>query len=323
MRWLVGLAAVLTLAAAPGPRPEPQAVAKGVWLIPGGILPEREPDGNTVVFQGPKGLVVMDTGRHAWHWQAILDFAAARRSPIVAVVNSHWHLDHVSGNPPLRAAYPGLKVYASDAIDGALKGFLPRSAAEGRKYLNDPKFPAATLEDLRTDLATIDNGQALRPDVVIGKSGALKLAGLKLQVNLAPNAATDGDVWLYDPKSRVVAAGDLVTLPAAFLDTGCPQGWRTALDRIWATPFTLVVPGHGRPLTREEFGVYRTAFSAMVDCAASKREASACAADWATAVGPLLDGDKRALRQASAMTEYYVGDVLRTNGGKSRDCKAA
>ena len=27
--------------------PEPQEVAPGVWLIPGGILPNRQPDGNS------------------------------------------------------------------------------------------------------------------------------------------------------------------------------------------------------------------------------------------------------------------------------------
>ena len=49
---------------------------------------------------------------------------ATLRLPVVAIVNSHWHLDHVSGNAALRAAYPRAQVYASDAIDGAMRGFL-------------------------------------------------------------------------------------------------------------------------------------------------------------------------------------------------------
>lgn len=321
MRWLLGLAALLTLGAAPPP-PQPQALAKDVWLIPGGIAPDRQPDGNTVIFAGPGGLVVMDTGRHLWHRQAILDFAAGRKQPIAVIVNSHWHLDHVSGNPDLRRAYPGLKVYASSAIDEALAGFLPRSAADGRQYLNDPSLPPDTLEDLRADLATIDNGQALRPDVVVARSGPLSLAGLKLRVNLAPNAATDGDVWLYDPKSRIAAVGDLVTLPAPFLDTACPQGWKAALNQVWATPFVTLVPGHGPPMTRAQFGLYRQAFGAFIDCAASTREAKDCAAGWASAVTPLLTGGESDLRRARGMAGYYV-DMLRKNGGKARDCKTA
>lgn len=319
MRWLLVLAGLLALGAAPAP-PQPQALARTAWLIPGGILPDRQPDGNTVIFAGPRGFVVMDTGRHAWHRQAILDFAALRKEPIAAIVNSHWHLDHVSGNPDLRRAYPGLKVYASDAIDGALAGFLPRSAADGRRYLAEARLPAATLEDLKADLATIDNGAALRPDIVIDRSGWRYVAGLRLRVNLAANAATDGDVWLYDARTRIAAVGDLVTLPAPFLDTACPQGWRAALDQIWATPFVTLVPGHGPPMSRPQFKLYRAAFDAFVDCARSDKQAKACASGWVEAVAPLLAPGEAP--RARGMAAYYV-DFLRKNGGKSPDCRAA
>jgi glyoxylase-like metal-dependent hydrolase (beta-lactamase superfamily II) len=69
----------------------------------------------------------VDTGRHAWHRDALLSLAVARRRPIVAVINSHWHLDHDSGNPFLRESYPHLTVYASSAIGEALQGFLADS----------------------------------------------------------------------------------------------------------------------------------------------------------------------------------------------------
>jgi glyoxylase-like metal-dependent hydrolase (beta-lactamase superfamily II) len=325
MRRLAGLVlAVLAAgpaAAQPAP-PKAQAVAPGVWLIPGGIPPKRQPDGNTVIFEGPRGLVVMDTGRHAWHRQAILDFARSRRQPIVAIVNSHWHLDHVSGNPALKAAYPGARVYASRAIDQALTGFLARSAADARAYLEPGKLPPETQEDIRNDLATIQAGESLKPDVAIEGSGVRSLAGRKLSVNLARDAATAGDVWLYDPGSRVVAVGDLVTLPAAFLDTACPQGWRAALGAVWATPFRIAVPGHGSPMTRNQFALYRTAFDQLVDCAASTRSKAECAAGWTRTVTPLLGDDPAAARRAQQMTEYYVEGVLRAKGGGSPTCAA-
>ncbi|WP_421931198.1 MBL fold metallo-hydrolase [Phenylobacterium sp.] len=307
---------------AEAPKPAAQAVAPGVWLIPGGIPPRRQPDGNTVIFTGPKGLVVMDTGRHAWQRQAILDFATAQGRPIAAIVNSHWHLDHVSGNPDLRRAYPAARVYASSAIDKALTGFLAKSAEDGRAYLKAGELPRETLEDIAGDIATVEAGAALRPDVVVTGSEARKLAGLRLAVNLAPNAATAGDVWLYDPASRVAAVGDLVTLPAPFLDTACPAGWRRALDQVWATPFTILVPGHGAPMTRAQFGLYRQAFAAVIDCAASAETKAACAAAWTRTVQPLLGRDPADLRRAQGMTEYYVGDVLRAPGEKAA-CQTA
>jgi glyoxylase-like metal-dependent hydrolase (beta-lactamase superfamily II) len=313
------LAALLSLAAQADAPPKPQRIAAGVWLIPGGIPADREPDGNTVVFDAPQGLIVMDTGRHAWHRAAILDFAKTRGRPIVAIINSHWHLDHVSGNPDLRAAYPGLKVYASNAIDAALTGFLAKSAAEAKAYLDSGKLPPQTAEDIRGDLATFANGQALRPDIVIDGSTTRTIAGRPLQVNLAPDAATAGDVWVYDAASHVAAAGDLVTLPVPFLDTACPVGWSAALARIAKTPFRILVPGHGLPMTRIQFGVYRTAFDALIACSASPRDAGACAADWSSAVQVLPGAGPP--QQAVSMTTYYVKDVLRAHGGKSAECR--
>ena len=297
--------------------PQPQSITAGVWLIPGSFLPDRQPDGNTIVFDAPGGLIVMDTGRHKWHRQAILDFAHAQNKPIAAIVNSHWHLDHVSGNPDLRAAYPGLKVYASDAINEALTGFLAKSADDARPYLDDKTLPPDTLEDLRNDLATTANGKALVPDVVIDRSSTRDLAGRKLAVNLAPNAATAGDVWIYDAKTKIVASGDLVTLPAPFLDTACPTGWSKALARIDATPFKTLIPGHGIAMTHAGFTAYHKAFDALVACSATTHNARECAAGWAHSVKDLLGGSPPAI----GMTAYYVTSILRAPGGKSASCK--
>ena len=93
------------------------------------MLPDRGPDGNTVLLTGPSGLVVVDTGRHAWHSDAILAFARDRRLAITAIVNTHWHLDHSSGNVRLKAAHPAAKVYTTRAVDAAIApgGFLARN----------------------------------------------------------------------------------------------------------------------------------------------------------------------------------------------------
>jgi glyoxylase-like metal-dependent hydrolase (beta-lactamase superfamily II) len=300
--------------------PAAQIVAPGVWLIPGGFPPKREPDGATVVFAAPRGLVVLDTGRHAWHRQAIQDLARKRRSPIVAIINSHWHLDHTSGNAALKRAYPGARVFASRAVEGALKDFLPKSAKDTRDYLASGDVDPATAEDLRGDLAVIADPAALIPDVPIDRTQTLSIGGRRLEVHLAKDAATAGDVWLYDPATRTAAVGDLVTLPAAFLDTACPAGWSAALGEIWKTPFRRAIPGHGPVLTRRQFAAYRAAFDALIDCAASARGKSECAAAWTQGVHDLLDPGELALKRSSQMTGSYI-DLLRAHGGKSPFCE--
>ena len=321
---LLALGTVSTAWAVPAPVavPEPQDVVPGVWLIAGSVRSDRQPDGNSVVFDAPAGLVVVDTGRHAWHREAIDALARSQQKKISAIVNTHWHLDHVSGNPALRAAHPGSRVYASGAIDGALAGFLTQSAKESAAYLDDPQIPETIREDIRADVRSIENGLALKPDVVVERSGVLDLGGRKMQVHLVPDAVTAGDLWLYDETSRVAILGDLVTLPAPFLDTACPDGWQTALKQVAAVPFEVVIPGHGAPMSRREFERYRGAFAGFIDCVRSTETMGECATRWADAVQPLLAEDPLERQRARGMAEYYV-DLLRANGGRSRYCETA
>ena len=119
-------------------------------LIPGAVPLNSGPDGNTIVLNAPRGLIVFDTGRHPEHAQKILDYAKARHRPIAAIVNSHWHLDHTTGNWDIRQAYPHVAVYASNAIEGALATFLKDSRADTDKMLADPKTPASVRDQLIT-----------------------------------------------------------------------------------------------------------------------------------------------------------------------------
>ena len=304
-RLLIPALAALLIGAAPLPA--------GFTLVPGGFEAGRQPDGNSVVIYAPAGMIVVDTGRHKAHTDKVLAAARAAGKPVAAVINTHWHLDHVSGNPAVKAAFPAARIYASVAIDEALTGFLARSAADARAALASGKLDAAMAEEVRGDLATIEAGERLKPDVRVTRSGRTRIAGRLLDLRLASHAATAGDVWVYDPATRVAIVGDLVTLPAPFLDTACPEGWRKALAEVSATRFRTLVPGHGPVLDRAAFDAYRQGFEALIDCAASDAKAEACATAWgqaAHAVDPAND-EVRAVRMAA----YYVTEVLRRPGG--------
>ena len=315
--------AVAEAAASPPPAaPPPQEIAPGIELLRGAILYERGPDGNTVVFDAPQGLVVVDTGRHTWHSDAILAFAKSRNRPVAAIINTHWHLDHTSGNGRVKAAFPGARVYATDAVDRVLAdgGFLARNLESAKSMLDDPKLSETQKEEVKIFVATMDERQNLRPNVVVSKSGPATLAGKNFDVHVTGGAVTDADIWLYDASSGIAAIGDLVTLPAPFFETACPAQWRKALDEVWAAPFKTAIPGHGEPMTRAQFDTYRGAFNAYMDCVESTSEAGQCAAGWTLAVAPLTGGDERERKMAQGYAEYYVG-MLREHGGKSADCR--
>ncbi|HXV77862.1 MAG TPA: MBL fold metallo-hydrolase [Candidatus Polarisedimenticolaceae bacterium] len=297
--------AVLLLGASRLPAVE---LAEGVELLAGSFVAGRQPDGNTVVLTGSDGLIVVDTGRHDEHTRRIVEFARAAGQPVRFVVNTHWHLDHVGGNPSLRREFPRARVVSSDAIRGAMRGFL----ADYRRQLEQLVSEAETDEaarPYRSELAILDAGEALAPDDVVTGSGPRELAGRKLEIHLERYAVTAGDLWIHDPASRIVIAGDLVTLPAPFLDTACPDGWSASLARIADVDFTLLVPGHGPPLDRAGLARYRSAFDGLLACAASEESRQRCVDGWIDGGGELIAASDREL--ARAVVGYYVEQVLR------------
>lgn len=298
--WRCLVFSVLSLNAAANP----VEIAPGVYLLRGEFVPGRQPDGNSVVFTAPRGLILVDTGRHVAHTRALLDFATAKRRPVAAVINTHWHLDHTGGNVLLRREVPKVRIYASAAIDEALKTFLASYATQLRDAL--PTTSGSEQQSHRTELGLIESGQ-LSPDEVIARSGSRKIAGRALRINLETSAATKGDLWIVDAKSSTLVAGDLVTLPVPFLDTADPKGWQDALDRIAETKFDRLVPGHGPVMTRAEFERYACAYRNLLACAASTRKD--CASGWFADVGTLVAETDRDF--ATRVMSYYLDAALR------------
>jgi glyoxylase-like metal-dependent hydrolase (beta-lactamase superfamily II) len=290
-------------------------VAPGTYFIEGEATPNREPDGNSIVIAAPQGLIVFGTGRYEKHWQEVLDFAREQNRPIAAIVNSQWHLDQVGGNARLRAAFPDAPVFASSAIDAARKGFLAdyraqlaARIAESTKDPESAKHPEVQAA-LRAEMALIDEGAALSPTDVIAKSARMSIAGRELQVHLESHAVTGGDVWVFDPETRVLLAGDLVTLPAPFFESACPARWRDALTRLENEPFERLVPGHGVPMHKADFKAYRKAFSHLLDCAAGNAAEDACKDGWLSDTSGLIA--PKDMSYARTLIGYYVDGYLR------------
>lgn len=312
---LAALAALALVSCAstidPGPVAElPGAVALGdaTWLVPGGFEPGRSPDGNSVILRGTAGAVLVDTGRHASHSESVDRALGALDPPLAAIVNTHWHLDHVSGNLPLKAAHPDARVYGTSAIDGALTGFLATSAAVSRKALAAGRISAAALPDVEGDLETIARGPELQPDIVIDTPHDIVFAGRALSVRIARHAATERDLWIYDAAARRAIVGDLVTLPVPFLDTACPEGWLEALGDVARSGAKQIVPGHGPVMDRHGFARWHVAFRDFIACARGTGTLESCSAGWVSGAAEWIGQDGA---RATAMADHY-GELIRS-----------
>ena len=304
---VAGIAGAQTKAPAAGEQAGTREIAPGVSFVSGQFTKGRQPDGNSVVLHGDTGTVIIDTGRHRDHAQRVLAVATRNGKSPVAVINTHWHLDHIGGNLLVRQRFPKVTILASDALAAARKGFLAGYRDELAKFI--PQMPPAEAAGYKEELALIDAADKLAPDEVIKSPGERTLAGRNLTIGLERKAATEGDVWILDRASGTLITGDLVTLPVPFLDTADPDGWSAALDRLAKVDAKLIVPGHGEPMKPADLVTYNKAFKALLACARSKRASAECSNDWFAAIGDLGRGTDPQLAR-SAMG-YYLDNVLR------------
>jgi glyoxylase-like metal-dependent hydrolase (beta-lactamase superfamily II) len=307
-RW-ASIACVMGLLWPAAAMAQPRVLEPGVEWLPGSFQSGTQPDGNSVLIEAPDGWIVVDSGRHPAHAQALLDRIRASSKPLRTIVNTHWHLDHIGGNRLLRTAYPQTRVMASDAIVAARTGFL----ADYRRQLLDELARHPTQDPQRSawqrEVEVIDDAPASSPDVVINERATLELAGLGLSLGVERDAVTAGDVWIYEPSSQVLAAGDLVTLPAPLFDTACPERWAAALQRLSTIRFRWLVPGHGEPLGRGQFVIYRESYERLLRCAASSAPAQQCVDGWLRDAGGLFARDQQPL--ARSLLAYYFEQKLR------------
>src|SRR6202008_4930766 len=107
-----------------------------------------------------------------------------------------------------------------------------------------------------------------------------------------------------------LAAGDLVTLPAPFFDTACPAHWQAALAKLDRVDFSILVPGHGVPMSPADFASYRHPFDGLLACAASAASKNECIDGWQRDAAVFLpaDQDKNLARM---LPDYYLDTILR------------
>lgn len=294
-----------------------QQIAPDVWLLRGGFEAGRQPDGNSILLRGREGWVLIDSGRHAEHTEALLKLTDGQ---LKAVINTHWHLDHLGGNALLRKRVPGVQIYASAAVDTALQGWLTRSREQMLAAMKDENLPAATRSMMQIDLDLLSDPQALAPDHRIRESGSLTLAGRKLRIGVE-SAVSGGDLWILDEATGTLMAGDLVTLPVPFMDTACADTWGPALERLDMLPFARVVPGHGPVLSRIDLQRYRQAWETLQGCAASSADPRSCSMAWLDTLPGLIKQDERP--RVHTMLDYYLKTRLRAAPAEARAFCAA
>ncbi|WBQ09939.1 MBL fold metallo-hydrolase [Hyphomonadaceae bacterium ML37] len=226
--------AVLCLAPAAlaqdGPAVETTDLGHGVYMLSTGMA------GNVAVSVGEDGVWMIDTQMAPI--APALDEAQKAVSDggeVRLVLNTHLHGDHVLGNAYF--AERGALIMAHTSVRARLQSPSPNAVT------------GSTPEPL--------SGGFL-PVIGIPGESEIILNGLTARIQYAPDAHTDGDLWVHFVEADIIHAGDLLfsgMFPFIDLDNGGDvDGMIAGMQAIAdaAGPDTQIIPGHGPLSTRAD-----------------------------------------------------------------------
>ena len=220
------------------------------------------------------GVVVFDSlGTPSLAWALREKIRELTDQPVVKVVVSHYHADHVYG----------LQIFKDEGAEI----LAPRGAYD---YL-DSAAAAERLDERRFSLDpwVNDDTRLVRPDRLIEQEYLFSLGGIDFLVNYLGSAHSDGDMTLYVVQDRVLFSGDIIfegRIP--FVGDADTKRWLETLVTLETDGLAALVPGHGpaadRPVeavagTRAYLAYLRDVMGAAVKEMQDFNSAYA-AADW-------------------------------------------
>ncbi len=260
---------------------EIKKVADGVHVAV--AAPAYKVNSNTAIIESDGGVIIVDTHSKPSAARVLVErLREITTKPVRYVVNTHFHWDHWHGNEVYPATYPDAEIVTNQITREAmvkrglkrirdhvrevpaeivqLKAELTAAAAPGRR---------ARLEaDLRLAESYLAEVKALKPALpTMAFEQTMKLYRRDREIHLLylGRAHTEGDVFVYLPKEKVVVTGDAVIGWTPFMGDGYPDDWAATLDRLAQLDFTHMIMGHGNVAGRDWLGTFRSYIRDMVE----------------------------------------------------------
>lgn len=230
--YLIGGFWLLPVYGAPAALPV-QQVAPGVYMHQGAHLDLDEgyqgDISNIGFIVGKTGVAVIDTGGSKQIGQALL--ASIRRVtnlPILYVINTHIHPDHIFGNAAFTSEHPVFIGHAKLANAMALR--QDAYLRQGQHLLGEQ----------------FSGSDVIPPSKLVDTQLKLDLGSRKLLLTAYPNAHTNTDLTVLDENTQTLWTGDLLFIERTPSLDGDIKGWLSAIEQLKQLQgIQHAIPGHG------------------------------------------------------------------------------
>ena len=213
---------------------ELQQVSEHVWFVQGvaGVATDNQGFvSNAGFIVTGAGVVVFDAlGSPALGRLLLEKIRTITNEPVVRVIVSHYHADHIYG----------LQVFEDLDADilapAGADDYLASDAAKER--LQERRFTLAPWVN--------ENTRLVYPDQYLQEGKQFRLGDVGFVVTVVGNAHSDGDLTLYVEPDRVLFSGDIIfegRLP--YLGDANTRLWVQVLERMEREQLVALVPGHG------------------------------------------------------------------------------
>jgi len=256
-------------------------VADGVYAAV--AAPAYKVNCNTAIIESDDGVVIVDTHSKPSAARVIVDrIRAITPKRVRYVINTHFHWDHWHGNEVYPKAYPGAEIVTNQITREAMRQKGLKRIDDHRRQLPaeiarlEADLAAASAQAERQRLATdvrlakayLAEVRALEPALpTIAFEQTMKLYRRDREIHLLHlgRAHTEGDVFVYLPKEKIVITGDAMIGWTPYMGDGYPEDWAGTLDRLAQLDFTHIIMGHGEVAGRDWLRTFRSYVHDMVE----------------------------------------------------------
>ena len=261
-------------------------VADGVYAAI--AKPAYKVNCNAAIILFDDAVLVVDTHSKPSAARALIEqIKKLTDKPVRYVVNTHFHWDHYQGNQAYPSSWPAsVEIISSEATRANIEQRgIPRVKheivtmpleIEKLKSDLDKASDVGQKEQLRANLlqaeaylAELKSVQVTLPSVTFDHSLILHRPSKTVEILWLGNAHTNGDVFVYLPREKVLVTGDALHGWTPYMGDSYPFDWIQTLDAAEKLDFDQVIGGHGNVMRgKERFDLWKHYFRDLLDEAA-------------------------------------------------------